>query len=211
MKKFILGTKVGMTQIFDETGIAVPVTVVEAGPCTVIQKKSVGIDGYEALKVGYIEVAERKLNKPEFGVFKNAGIPPHKHMKEFKPEATDSFEVGQVINAADMFQTGDMVDVSGTSKGKGFQGVIKRYGHHKGRETHGSKFHRGIGSLGANTYPGRIFKGKKMPGHMGNVRVTAQNLPVVRVDGERNLILIRGSVPGAKGALLEIRETVKQK
>ena len=210
MKKFILGTKVGMTQIFDETGIAVPVTVVEAGPCTVIQKKSVGTDGYEALKVGYIEVADKKLNKPDLGVFKSAGAAPHKVTKEFKPEAVGSYEVGQVINAGEVFQLGDMVDVSGVSKGKGFQGVIKRYGHHKGRETHGSKFHRGIGSLGSNTYPGRIFKGRKMPGHMGNVRVTVQNLPVVQVDNDRNLILIKGSVPGAKGALLEIRDTVKQ-
>ena len=209
MKKFMLGTKIGMTQIFDETGIAIPVTVVEAGPCTVIQKKSVGIDGYEALKVGYIESTERKLNKPEFGVFKSIGAAPHKYMKEFKPDGFGSYEVGQVINAGDMFQTGDMVDISGISKGKGFQGVIKRYGHHKGRETHGSKFHRGIGSLGSNTYPGRIFKGRKMPGHMGNVRVTAQNLAVVRVDNERNLMLIRGSVPGARGSLLEIRDTVK--
>ena len=210
MKKFILGTKVGMTQIFDETGISVPVTVVEAGPCIIVQKKNVGVDGYDALKVGYIEVPEKKLNKPEYGVFKSVGATPHKHMKEFKPDKVDSFEVGQVINAGDMFQTGDMVDISGISKGKGFQGVIKRYGHHKGRETHGSKFHRGIGSLGSNTYPGRIFKGRKMPGHMGNVRVTVQNLAIVRVDNERNLMLIKGSVPGAIGALLEIRDTVKQ-
>ncbi|MCL2057866.1 MAG: 50S ribosomal protein L3 [Oscillospiraceae bacterium] len=210
MKKFMLGTKVGMTQIFDETGIAIPVTVVEAGPCTVVQKKSIETDGYVSLKIGYIEVPEKRLTKPEYGVFKSIGAAPHKHLKEFKPEATDAFEVGQVINASDMFETGDRVDVSGISKGKGFQGVIKRYGHSLGRETHGSKFHRGIGSLSANSFPGRIFKGKKMPGHMGNVRVTAQNLDVVRVDKERNLMLIKGSVPGARGALLEIRETVKQ-
>ena len=209
MKKFILGTKIGMTQVFDETGIAIPVTVVEAGPCTVIQKKSVGTDGYESLKVGYIKVAEKKLTKPVLGVFKSAGAAPHKYLREFKADDNNAYEVGQAISAADMFSVGDKVDVSGISKGKGFQGVIKRYGHHKGRETHGSKFHRGIGSMGANSFPGRIFKGKKMPGHMGGVRVTTQNLAVIRVDKERNLMLIKGAVPGATGALLEIRGAVK--
>ena len=211
MNKFMLGTKLGMTQIFDETGIAIPVTVVVAGPCTVVQKKNAETDGYASLKVGYIEVEDRKLTRPELGVFKSAGVAPHKYLREFKPEAgTGEYDVGQVINAADMFKIGDKVDVSGTSKGKGFQGAIKRHGQKKGRETHGSKFHRGIGSMGANSFPGRIFKGKKMPGHMGGVRVTAQNLAVVRVDKERNLMLIRGAVPGPKGALLEIRDTVKQ-
>ena len=211
MNKFMLGTKIGMTQIFDETGIAIPVTVVEAGPCTVIQKKDAENDGYSAVKIGYAEVADKKLNKPDLGVFKNTGTAPHKYLREFKPDAPpDAYEVGQVINAADMFKTGDKVDVSGVSKGKGFQGAIKRHGQHRGKETHGSKFHRGIGSMGANSFPGRIFKGKKMPGHMGGVRVTTQNLAVVRVDKDRNLMLIRGAVPGAKGALLEIRETVKQ-
>jgi len=210
VKKFILGTKIGMTQIFDETGLAVPVTVVEAGPCTVIQKKSEEIDGYASLKVAYIEVSEKKLTRPELGVFKSVGATPHKYLREFRPGATDAYEVGQVINAADMFKIGDKVDVSGISKGKGFQGAIKRHGQSRGKETHGSKFHRGIGSMGANSFPGRIFKGKKMPGHMGGVRVTAQNLAVVRVDKERNLMLIRGAVPGPKGALLEICDTVKQ-
>jgi len=210
VKKFILGTKVGMTQVFDETGIAIPVTVVEAGPCTVIQKKSLEIDGYESLKVGYLKVPEKRLTKPVQGVFKSVGAAPHKYLREFRIKEVASFEVGQQINASDMFSAGDRVDVSGTSKGKGFQGVIKRYGHRLGRQTHGSKFHRGIGSLSANSFPGRIFKGKKMPGHMGNVRVTTQNLAVVRVDKERNLMLISGSVPGAKGALLEIRDAVKQ-
>ena len=210
VKKFILGTKLGMTQIFDEAGIAIPVTVVVAGPCTVIQKKSVETDGYVSLKVGYSEAAEKTLTKPELGVFKSAGAAPQKYLKEFKPEDAAPFEVGQVINAADMFKTGDKVDVSGISKGKGFQGAIKRHGQHRGKETHGSKFHRGIGSMGANSFPGRIFKGKKMPGHMGGVRVTTQNLAVIRVDKDKNLMLIRGAVPGAKGALLEIRDTVKQ-
>jgi large subunit ribosomal protein L3 len=199
-----------MTQIFDETGLAVPVTVVEAGPCTVIQKKNIETDGYAALKVGYIKVADKRLTKPELGVYKSVGAAPHKYMKEFKSDAYASFEVGQVINASDMFKTGDKVDVSGISKGKGFQGAIKRHGQARGKETHGSKFHRGIGSMGANTYPGRIFKGKKMPGHMGDVRRTTQNLTIVRVDTDRNLMLIRGAVPGAKGALLEICDTVKQ-
>ena len=210
MKKFILGTKIGMTQVFDETGIAIPVTVVEAGPCTVIRIKSAGTDGYEALKVGYIEVPEKKLTKPELGVYKSVGAAPHKYLREFRSKTQDGFEVGQSITAADMFSAGDRVDVSGISKGKGFQGVIKRYGHRLGRETHGSKFHRGIGSMGANSFPGRIFKGKKMPGHMGGVRVTAQNLDVIRVDKDKNLMLIKGAVPGAKGALLEIRDAVKQ-
>jgi len=205
----MLGTKVGMTQIFDEAGIAIPVTVVGAGPCTVVQKKSVETDGYVSLKVGYMEVPEKRLSKPELGVFKSAGTTPHKYLREFKADNAASYEVGQVINAADMFKNGDKVDVSGISKGKGFQGAIKRHGQSRGKETHGSKFHRGIGSMGANSFPGRIFKGKKMPGHMGGVRVTTQNLAVVRVDKERNLMLIRGAVPGANGALLEIRETVK--
>jgi len=200
-----------MTQIFDELGIAIPVTVVEAGPCTVVQKKSVEVDGYESLKVGYIGVIEKRLTKPELGVYKSVGVAPHKYLREFKSgPAVKAYDVGQVINAADMFKKGDKVDVSGISKGKGFQGAIKRHGYSLGRVTHGSKFHRGIGSMGANTFPGRIFKGKKMPGHMGGVRVTTQNLAVVRVDGDKNLMLIRGAVPGPKGALLEIRDTVKQ-
>jgi len=207
--KFILGTKIGMTQIFDETGIAIPVTVVEAGPCTVVQKKSPEKDGYTALKLGYAVVDEKRLTKPEAGVFKSAGTSPYKYLKEFRAGSAGSYEVGQVINAADMFKTGDIVDVSGTTKGKGFQGVIRRYGHSKGRETHGSKFHRGIGSMGANSFPGRILKGKKMPGHMGGVRVTTQNLAVARVDKDRNLLLIKGAVPGAKGALIEIRGAIK--
>jgi len=211
VEKFILGTKIGMTQIFDETGLAIPVTVVKAGPCTVVQKKSVGIDGYESLKVGFIEIEERKLTKPVNGVFKSAGVAPHRHLREFRSgAAVAAYDVGQVISAADMFKKGDKVDVSGISKGKGFQGAIKRHGYSLGRVTHGSKFHRGIGSMGANTFPGRIFKGKKMPGHMGGVRVTTQNLAVVRVDKEMNVMLIKGAVPGAKGALLEIRDTVKQ-
>jgi large subunit ribosomal protein L3 len=209
LKKFMLGKKVGMTQVFDETGIAIPVTVVQAGPCTVIQKKAVGTDGYAALKVGYLEVPERKVTKPELGAFKKAGSAPLKHLREFKVSNVDDYEVGQAIGVADMFEAGDMVDVSGVSKGKGFAGVIKRYGQHRGKVTHGSKFHRGIGSMSANSFPGRIFKGKGMPGHMGAEKVTVQNLAVVKVDGEHGLMLIKGAAPGAKGALLVIKETTK--
>ena len=209
MKKFMLGKKVGMTQIFDETGLAIPVTVVEAGPCTVVQKKTVETDGYCSVKVGFQEAQEKRLTKPEVGIFKKISVAPLKHMKEFRHEDISAFEVGQIINVADMFAEGDMIDVSGVSKGKGFQGAIKRHGQSTGKKTHGSKFHRGIGSMGSNSYPGRIFKGKKMPGHMGREKVTVQNLAVVRVDKEHNLMLIRGAVPGPKGALLTIKDTVK--
>ena len=209
MKKFMLGKKVGMTQIFDETGLAIPVTVVEAGPCTIIQKKTVETDGYCSVKVGFQEAVERRLTKPQVGIFKKISVTPLKHMKEFRLEDISTFEVGQVVNVADMFAEGDMIDVSGVSKGKGFQGAIKRHGQSTGKKTHGSKFHRGIGSMGSNSYPGRIFKGKKMPGHMGREKVTVQNLAVVRVDKEHNLMLIRGAVPGPKGALLTIKDTVK--
>jgi large subunit ribosomal protein L3 len=209
LKKFILGKKLGMTQIFGEGGIAIPVTVVEAGPCLVIQKKTVETDGYESVKIGFGETAERKLTKPQLGMLKKAGVPALKHVREFKASDISAFEVGQAIKVEDMFSAGDMVDVSGISKGKGFQGAIKRHGQHRGKETHGSKFHRAIGSMGANSFPGRIFKGKKMPGHMGNDKVTVQNLAVVKVDQEHGLLLVKGAVPGARGALLSIKETVK--
>ena len=196
MKNFILGTKVGMTQIFDEEGKCTPVTVVLAGPCTVVQKKTAESDSYSAVKLAYREVDKKKLNKPDRGLFE-------------KLEMSDSFEIGQTITVSDMFKDGDSVDVSGTSKGKGYQGAIKRHGQKIGPMTHGSKYHRGVGSMGANTDPGKVFKGKKMPGHMGSERVTVQNLTVVKVDGERNLLLIKGAIPGPKGGLLEIRESVK--
>jgi len=209
LKKFILAEKIGMTQIFDETGLAIPVTVLKAGPCTVIQKKTEEDDGYSALKLGFSEIPEKKVSKPKMGEFKKVGVSPLKFIREFRTEDTGGFEVGQVINVSKMFSDGDMVDVSGISKGKGFQGAIKRHGQSIGRVSHGSKFHRGIGSMGANSYPGRIFKGKKMPGHMGGERVTIQNLSVVRVDPERDLMLIRGAVPGPKGTILTIKDTVK--
>lgn len=209
MKNFILGTKVGMTQIFDESGKCTPVTVVLAGPCTVIQKKTQDTDNYSSVKIAYGEVDKKKLNKPEQGVFDKLELNGFKHLKEFRPEDVEAFEIGQVITVTDMFKDGDSIDVSGTSKGKGYQGAIKRHGQKIGPKTHGSKYHRGVGSMGANTDPGKVFKGKKMPGHMGSERVTVQNLTIVKVDGERNLLLVKGAIPGPKGGLLEIRESVK--
>jgi len=209
MNKCIMGKKVGMTQIFDNEGLVVPVTVIEAGPCTVIQKKTVDSDGYNAIKVGYEDVAEKKINKPLKGLFGKLKIAPKKYLKEFRLDDSDKYEVGQEIKANDMFQEGDKVDVSGISKGKGFQGTIKRYGQKGGKETHGSMYHRRVGSMSANTNPARVFKGKKLPGHMGVDSVTIQNLDIVRVDAERNLILIKGAVPGPKGGLLIIKNTVK--
>lgn len=209
MEKFILGTKVGMTQIFEADGTCVPVTVVEAGPCKVVQKKTVATDNYNSVKIGYVSCDLNKLNKPEAGVFKKINLENgYKHLCEFKPSDVDKYEVGSDIDVT-VFSDGDCVDVSGTSKGKGFAGAIKRHGQKIGPKSHGSKYHRGVGSMGPNTDPGRVFKGKKMPGHMGCERVTVQNLCIVKVDGERNLLLIKGAVPGPKGSLLEIRESVK--
>ena len=209
MKKFILGTKIGMTQIFNENGLAIPVTVIEAGPCTVVQVKSADTDGYEAVKVGYKDVAEKKLNKPEKGLFSKIKVAPKKFLREFRVETVGNFELGQDIKVNDMFEAGDKIDVSGISKGKGFQGTIKRYGQKGGKETHGSMYHRRVGSMGSNTNPARVFKGKKLPGHMGVDKITVQNLDVVRVDSERNLLLVKGAVPGPKGGLLVIKNTIK--
>lgn len=209
MKKFMLGKKIGMTQVFDEEGSSIPVTVVEAGPCTVIQKKTVESDGYEAVKVAYSEVKERRVNKPVKGQFEKAGVPPKKYIREFKVDNVNEYEIGQEVKVGDMFQPGDRVDVSGVSKGKGYQGTTKRFGTRIGRMSHGSKYHRGVGSMGSSATPSRVFKGKKLPGHMGVDNVTVQNLDVVRVDPERNLLLLKGSVPGIKGGFLVIKETVK--
>jgi len=209
MKKFILGKKVGMTQIFDENGVVLPVTVIEAGPVTVVQRKTTETDGYSAVRVGFEAIAEKKLNKPDRGLFAKTKISPLRYLKEFRVDDSDNFEVGQEIKVADVFQVGEKVDVSGISKGKGFQGVIKRFGQARGKETHGSMYHRRVGSMGAGTSPGRVFKGKKLPGHMGAERVTVQNLEVVKVDGERNLLIVKGAVPGPKGGLLEIKGAVK--
>lgn len=209
MKSFMIGKKIGMTQVFDENGLCLPVTVIEAGPCTVIQKKSQDSDGYTAVKVAFGKVPERKLNKPEKGQFAKIKAETKKYLKEFRVDNIDGFQVGQELNVEDMFKSGDSVDVSGISKGKGFAGTVKRYHTAIGRWTHGSKYHRRAGTMGSGTSPGRVYPGKKLPGHMGVVRVTIQNLNVVRVDRERNLLILKGAVPGPKGTILEIRNTIK--
>ncbi|MEE0767420.1 MAG: 50S ribosomal protein L3 [Christensenellales bacterium] len=208
MKKAILGTKVGMTQMFREDGTMIPVAVVLAGPCPVVQKKTVEHDGYEAVQVAFKPIREKLCTKPMLGHFKKAGQGAYRYTREFKLDDTAAYEVGQVITV-DAFQQGDMVDVTGTSKGKGFQGTIKRWNQSRGRKTHGSHSYRVAGSMGACTYPGEVFKTKHLPGHMGHERITVQNLEVVRVDAERNLLLVRGAIPGAKGGLVMVRETVK--
>lgn len=209
MKKGILGKKVGMTQIFNKDGLAVPVTVIEAGPCVVVQKKTVQNDGYNAIKVGFEDKKEKKVSKPDMGQFKKANISVKKHIRELRLDDSDKYEVGQEIKVSDMFKAGDRVDISGVSKGKGFQGVIKRWGTSRGPMGHGSMYHRRPGSMGAGTSPSRVFKGKKLPGHMGMDNVTVQNLDVVRIDEENNLLLVKGAVPGQKGGLLVIKDTVK--
>lgn len=208
MKKAILGTKLGMTQMFREDGTMIPVTVVLAGPCPVVQKKSVDHDGYEAVQVAFKPIREKLCTKPMLGHFKKAGVEAHRYTREFKFDDTAAYEVGQVIKA-DIFANGDHVDVTATSKGKGFEGNIKRWNQGRGRKTHGSHSYRVPGSMGACTYPGEVFKTKHLPGHMGSERVTVQNLEVVRVDADRNLLLVKGAIPGAKGSLVTVRETVK--
>ena len=208
MKKAILGTKLGMTQMFREDGTMIPVTVVLAGPCPVVQKKSVEHDGYEAVQVAFKPIREKLCTKPMLGHFKKAGVEAHRYTREFKFDDTAAYEVGQVIKA-DIFANGDHVDVTATSKGKGFEGNIKRWNQGRGRKTHGSHSYRVPGSMGACTYPGEVFKTKRLPGHMGSERVTVQNLEVVRVDADRNLLLVKGAIPGAKGSLVTVRETVK--
>lgn len=206
--KNILGKKLGMTQIFTEDGSVVPVTVVEAGPLVVVQKKTVQKDGYNAIQVGFAEIKAHRMNKPLKGHFDKANLGYKKFLREIRVENSDEFEIGQEIKV-DIFVAGDMVDVTGNSKGKGTQGVIKRHGFGRGRETHGSKFHRMPGGLSAGTYPGRVFKGHRMMGRMGNETVTIQNLEVVRVDVENNIILIKGAIPGPKEGLVSIKATVK--
>jgi len=209
MQKCMLGKKIGMTQIFTDEGNLVPVTVIQAGPVSVVQKKTEESDGYCALKVGFEDIKENKANKPMKGQFEKAGVTPKKVIREFRLENIDAFEVGQEIKVEDMFQEGDKIDVSGISKGKGYQGTIKRFGMSRGRESHGSQYHRGVGSMGANSDPSRVFKGKKLPGHMGFDKVTVQNLTVVRVDAGRGLMLVKGAVPGPRGSLVEIKNSVK--
>ena len=207
MKKAIIGKKIGMTQIFDETGKVVPVTVIEAGPCVVAQVKTTETDGYNAIQLGFGDVKESKLNNPEKGHFKKANVAFKKHLREFRMDSIE-VKVGDEIKA-DTFVAGDKVDIQGTSKGKGFQGVIKRHGQSRGPMGHGSMYHRRPGSMGPTSTPGRVLKGKKLPGHMGAETVTIQNLDVVRVDLDKNVILVKGSVPGAKGAILKIKTSVK--
>ena len=208
VKKGIIGKKLGMTQVFDETGLSVPVTVIEAGPCVVVQKRTEETDGYEALQVGFGNIKEKHLNKPKKGHFAKGNVEPKKFIRELKFESSAEYNVGDVITV-ELFESGDMVDVTGTSRGKGFAGPIKRWGLGRGPMTHGSKYHRRTGSLSTGLSPSRVMKGKKMPGQMGNVRRTVQNLKVFRVDSERNLMLIRGSVPGSKGGFVIIRSSVK--
>ena len=209
MGKFILGKKIGMTQVFTEDGLTVPVTVIEAGPVTVVQTNTVETDGYTAVKVGYEDVKEKALNKPERGTFSKHKISPKRYLREFRVSDTEGFEIGQEIKVADVFKEGDKIDVTGVSKGKGFAGAIKRHGYSRGRETHGSHYHRGVGALSGCADPGKVFKGRNLPGHMGAERVTVQNLNVVRVDSDRNLLLVKGAVPGAKGGFLIIKDAVK--
>ena len=209
MKKAILGKKLGMTQIFDNNGLVVPVTVVEAGPCYVSQVKTVENDGYSAVQLAFGDVRESLINKPMLGALKKAEITAKKYLKEFKLDNAQEYKLGDKI-ACDIFAEGDMVDVSGTSKGHGFSGTIAKWNFHRHRMTHGNgPVHRHVGSIGANTFPAKVFKGKKMAGRWGNEKVTVQNLKVVKVDADRNILLIKGAIPGAKGSLVSVKSAVK--
>lgn len=207
MPKGILGKKIGMSQIFTDTGLAIPVTVIEAGPCVVVQKRTPEKDGYSAIQIGFGEKRERLFTRPEKGHFTKAGVRPLRTLRELRVEDLEAYTVGQEIKA-DIFAAGEKVDVVGTTKGKGFAGGIKRHGFHRGPMAHGSKYHRRPGSLGAKG-PARVFKGRKLPGHLGVERVTVQNLEVVKVDAERNLLAIKGAIPGPKGGLVLVKPTTK--
>ncbi len=209
MPKGILGKKVGMTQIFTEEGLAVPLTVIEAGPCVVVHKRTPEKDGYSAIQIGFGEKKERLVNKPLKGHFSKSGVSPLRHLQELRVEDTGSYEVGQEIKA-DIFEQGEKVDVVGTSKGRGFAGAIKRHGFHRGPSSHGSKYHRGSGALAAKG-PAKVFKGRKLPGHLGADRVTVQNLEVVKVDAGRNLLAVKGAIPGPKGGLVLVKPSVKSR
>ena len=209
MKKGIIGKKLGMTQIFMEDGSVIPVTVIEAGPCPVTQKKTTETDGYEAVQLAFEDIREKLVNKPAAGHFKKAGVSPKRHLKEFRLENTAEMNVGDVV-AADTFASGDKVDITGITKGHGYSGTVKRWNTHILRMTHGTgPIHRQTGSMGANSTPSRIYKNKKMPGQYGNEQVTVLNLEVVKVDTEKNLIAVKGAVPGAKGGIVFIRDSVK--
>lgn len=210
MEKAILGKKLGMTQIFTADGLYIPVTVIEAGPCTVTQKKTTERDGYSALQIGFADIAERKISRPELMHLKKAGSAPKKHLREFRFSSPDKFELGGEIKCT-IFNEGDIVDVSGLTRGRGFTGVIQRWNHHRLKMTHGSgPTHRSVGSMGANSSPSRVFKGKKLAGQYGHEKVTMQNLEVVKVDGGRNLLLVRGGIPGPKGGLVTVTQAKKK-
>ena len=209
MQKAILGKKIGMTQMFNEDGKVIPITVIEAGPCTVVQKKEVSTDGYESVQVAFLDKKEKHTNKPMQGHFNKAGVGFKRYLRELKLDNCGDLNVGDEIKA-DVFADGDIIDVTGTSKGHGFAGTVKRYGTHRGPMSHGSGYHRGVGSMGACSSPSRVFKGKRLPGHYGVVRKTIQNLQLVKVDTERNLLLVKGSVPGPKGGLLIIKNAIKK-
>lgn len=209
MKKAIIGRKLGMTQIFTEDGQVIPVTVIEAGPCKVVQKKTQENDGYDSVQLSFGDIKQKNVTKPIEGHFKKYDVEPTRLIKEFKLDDSPNYESGDII-AVDIFEPGEKVDVSGKSKGKGFQGVIKRHGQARGPMSHGSKYHRRVGSMGASAYPARVPKGKKLPGHMGARNVTVQDLEVVQIDPEDNLILVKGSVPGPRGSFLSIKSSVKQ-
>lgn len=211
MIKGILGKKLGMTQVFAADGKRIPVTVVEAGPCVVLQKKTAATDGYNALQLGFGERKAHRVNKPEMGHFRKSGKGAFAHLRELPAEDVDTYSVGDEITCDNVFAAGDIIDVTATSKGKGFQGVIKRYHFSGGRATHGSMFHRSPGSIGASAWPSRVFKGQKMAGQMGNERVTIQNLQVVEIRAEENLILVKGAIPGPKNSLVMLRKGVKVK
>ena len=208
MQKAILGKKIGMTQIFTEDGLVIPVTVIEAGPVTVVQKKTVETDGYNAIQVGYVDAKDKALTKPEKGHLAKAGVANKRVLKEFRLEDDSAYNVGDEIKA-DVFAEGDKIDVTGISKGHGYAGTVKRWGTHRGPMTHGSGYHRGVGSMGACSTPSRVMKNKRLPGHMGVEQVTVQNLDVVKVDAEKNIILVKGAVPGPKGGVVTICNSVK--
>ena len=209
MKKGIIGKKLGMTQIFADNGAVIPVTVIEAGPCVVTQKKTTETDGYNAIQVGYQDVSAKHVNKPAKGHFEKAGVQAKKHLKEFRLENAADYNVGDVI-AADTFAAGDKVDVTGITKGHGYSGAVKRWGHHMLQATHGTgPIHRQVGSMGANSTPSRVFKNKKMAGQYGNEQVTVLNLEIVKIDAEKNLIAVKGAVPGAKNSIVVLRNSVK--
>ncbi|MFA0815822.1 MAG: 50S ribosomal protein L3 [Anaerofustis sp.] len=209
MKKAIIAKKVGMTQVFSPEGEIIPVTVLEAGPCSVVQVKSLEKDGYEAIQVSFGEIKAKNVTKPIAGHYAKVEQEPKRRLKEFRLEDVASFEVGQELKA-DIFETGDRVDISGVSKGKGFQGNIKRHGQSRGPMAHGSKYHRAVGSMGASSDPSRVFKGKNLPGHMGSENCTVQNMTVVKADAEKNLLLVKGAVPGSNGSIVYVVDTIKK-